>query len=210
MSFINILTSDGYLRTPKIIKAFKKIKRADFVLPKDVINVEVNAPLPIGHGQTISQPATVAFMLELLSPKEGESILDVGTGSGWTTALLAEIVGKKGKVYGLELIDELREFGEINVSKYNFIKHGIADMRIGDGYHGLPELAPFDKILVSAASLNLPEKLLRQLKVGGRLVIPIGEKKETQEIVVIDKIKEGEFTEERYPGYVFVPLVRKF
>lgn len=208
MFLIDSLISEGYLRTPDIIKAFKEIKREDFVLPEDKEAAQINAPLPIGYGQTISQPMTVAFMLELLQPKKGDKVLDVGSGSGWTAALLGEIVGGKGRVYGIEIVEELKEFGEKNVAKYDNIFHGRVSILRTDGYGGLSEAAPFDKILVSAAAENVPNKLLEQLKIGGRLVIPLGRQFETQDIVVIDKAGENEFKERRYPGFIFVPLIK--
>ena len=206
---IDDLIKQGYLKTPNIIKAFKKIKRDDFVLEKDKDNVEMNIPLSIGRGQTISQPLTVAFMIELLQPEPGDKILDVGSGSGWTTALLAELVGEEGRVFSVEVIPDLKMFGEENVSKYNFIKKGIVEYFCADGYKGLPEFAPFDKVLVSAAAEQMPRKLLEQLKEGGKLVIPIGEQYSSQDIVLIKKQGEKGFKEKRFPGFVFVPLVKK-
>ncbi len=193
--------------TFKITRAFKKIKREDFLLPEDKSKAKINAALPIGHGQTISQPATVAFMLELLQPKAGDKILDVGSGSGWTTALLAEIVGKRGKVYGIERILELKNFSEQNMSKYNFIKKGRVIIIHGNGYAGLPEYAPFDKILVSAAAVKTPPQLLAQLKVKGKMVIPIGKQYKNQEIVLYEKTGKNKFKIEHFPGFVFVPLL---
>jgi len=207
MSLIDSLISEGYLRTPGIIKAFKRIKREDFVLPRHKDVSDVNAPLSIGHEQTISQPATVAFMMELLAPEAGDKILDVGSGSGWTSALLAELVGGSGRIYAIELVKELKEFGERNVAKYDFIDRGTIKMFNADGYEGLPEYAPFDKILVSAAAEEVPEKLISQLKTGGRMVVPVGERFSSQDIVAIDKKSQG-FKETRYPGFVFVPLVK--
>jgi len=208
MSLLDELIYEGYLKTPEIITAFRKIKREDFLRDGDEIKAEINAPLSIGHGQTVSQPLTVAFMLELLSPGRRDRILDVGSGSGWTVALLSEIVGAEGRVYGLEIISKLKNFAEANVSKYNFIKKGIAKIFCADGYQGLLKCAPFDKIIVAAAAEEIPDKLLGQLKVGGRLVIPIGRQYESQDMVVIDKTKEDEFKEKRYPGFIFVPLVK--
>ena len=205
---IEELIKDGYLKTPAIIDAFRKIKREDFVLPEDEKYVSVNAPLAIGHGQTISQPLTVAFMLELLGPKAGDNILIVGSGSGWTPALLSHIVGQPGKVYAIEIVPELKKFGEENTAKYNFIKKGIARFFCVNGREGLLEFAPFDKILVSAASEDIPAKLLEQLKVGGRLVIPIGRQYESQDIAAIDKEGKDKFKEKKFPGFVFVPLVK--
>ena len=205
---IEELIKDGYLKTPAIIDAFRKIRREDFVAPQDKKYVDANAPLPIGHGQTISQPLTVAFMLELLRPKEGDNILDVGSGSGWTPALLSHIVGRQGKVYAIEIVPKLKKFGEENAAKYNFIKKGITKFFCADGRKGLLEFAFFDKILVSAASADIPAKLLEQLKVGGRLVIPIGRQYESQDIAAIDKEGKDKFKEKKFPGFVFVPLVK--
>ena len=205
---IEELIKEGYLKTPAIIDAFRKIRREDFILPEDKKYVSVNAPLAIGHGQTISQPLTVAFMLEFLEPRAGDNILDVGSGSGWTPALLSHIVGQPGKVYAIEIVPELKKFGEENTAKYNFIKKGIARFFCVNGREGLLEFAPFDKILVSAASEDIPAKLLEQLKVGGRLVIPVGKQYESQDIAVIDKQGKDKFKEKKFSGFVFVPLVK--
>jgi protein-L-isoaspartate(D-aspartate) O-methyltransferase len=209
MNLLDELIELNYLKTPTIISAFKKIKRQDFVLPGDELKAEINSPLSIGFGQTISQPLTVAFMMEKLNPETGDRILDVGSGSGWTTALLSEIVGETGKVIGLERIKELKLFSEKNLAKYNFIKKGIARVVLGDGWEGLPEEAPFDKIIVSAAAFEIPEALIDQLKINGRLVIPIGFEHETQDIVIITKIDNNKFNEERHHGFIFVPLIKK-
>lgn len=208
MSLIDNLIRDGYLVSPEIISAFKTIKRQDFVRPEDAGRAEIDAPLSIGFDQTISQPATVAFMLEKLRPNTGEKILDVGCGSGWTTAMLAHTVGDAGKVYGVERIKELANFAALNVQKYNFIKKGIVQIFCADGYRGLPEFSPFDKILVSAAAEAAPEDLLKQLKIGGRLVLPIGKKFDSQSIMVTEKISRDEFKTKECPGFIFVPLVK--
>jgi protein-L-isoaspartate(D-aspartate) O-methyltransferase len=214
MSLIDQLISNNYLKTPLIIEAFRKIKRIDF-LPEEIKSLyESDEALPIGEGQTISQPAVVAFMLELLQPKPGDKILDIGSGSGWTSALLAYITSKKnkkGKVFAIEVIEILKEFGEKNVLKYNFIKKGIVKFICGDGTKGLEKEAPFDKILVSAAAQKVPEKLKEQLKIGGRIVIPIKDQKEdffySQSIYLLEKKSQNNFKIKKYPGFVFVPLV---
>jgi protein-L-isoaspartate(D-aspartate) O-methyltransferase len=212
MGLIDSLIADGWLRTPSIINAFRKIKRADFLLasptggPEDLKDLaELNEAFSIGYEQTISQPLVVAFMLELLQPEPGQKILDIGSGSGYTTALLAEIVGLKGKVVGIEIIPELMEFGQNNAAKYGLVEKGIAKFVGADGTKGyLPE-APFDKILVSA-SLNdkIPSEWKKQLKVGGRIVTPIA-----NSIWLFIKKDEENFEEREYPGFVFVPLVAK-
>ena len=172
---IDSLIKDGWLKTPAIIEAFRKIKRVDF-LPKDLEDLaELNEALPIDCGQTISQPLTVAFMLEQLQPQLGDKILDVGAGSGWTTALLAEIVGEKGKVVAIEVVPELAEFGRANVAKYNFIEKGTVEVICADGSKGYEREAPFDKIMVSASvQKRVPKAWKEQLKIEGRIVTPMG------------------------------------
>jgi len=205
MSFlIENLIHQAWLKTDNITRAFQKIKREDF-LPEESKNLaELNEALPIGYEQTISQPSVVAFMLELLQPKSDEKILDIGSGSGWTTSLLAECVKPGGKIIGIERISELKEFGDKNISKYNFIKDGVVETILGDGAIGLKSEAPFDKILASASAEKISEEWKRQLKVGGLIVAPV-----KNSIILIRKNKENEFEETEYPGFVFVPLIEK-
>ncbi len=206
MSLIDQLIQGGYLKTPEIIFAFKKIKREDFIPDNLKYQAEGNYPLSIGYGQTISQPLTVAFMLEKLQPQVGDKILDIGSGSGWTTTLLAEIVGKEGKVFAIERVPELKDFGEQNTKKYNFVSSGRVVFLDGDGRLGLEAEAPFAAILVSAAAREVPPALIKQLKVGGRLVIPVGGYG-SQEIQLITKKENNGVEIEQFPGFVFVPLV---
>ena len=212
MALLDNLIKEGWLRTPRIIKAFQKIKRVDF-LPENLRDLaELNEALPIDYGQTISQPLVVAFMLELLEPKEEEKILDIGSGSGWTSALLGEIVGEKGRVIAIEVVSELKEFGEKNVSKYNFIKKGQVQFIWADGSKGYQKEAPFDKILVSAAIQNkVPQVLKEQLKISGRIVTPIGSSiwLLVKKSALPQGLGRGEFEEIEYPGFAFVPLITK-
>ena len=205
MSLIDSLIKQGWLKTPEIIKSFQKIKRIDF-LPEGMERLaELNEALPIGSGQTISQPLVVAFMIEKLEPKSGDKILDIGAGSGWTTALLAEIVGSKGKVVAIEVIPELMEFGKKNIAKYNFIEQGKVEFICADGSKGYKKEAPFDKILCSAAAQEkIPSAWKEQLKIGGRTVTPMG-----SSIWLLIKKSEREFEEIEFPGFAFVPLVTK-
>ena len=198
------LVSEGYLRTPWIIEAFKKIDRADFVPENLRGEAYGNYPLPLGFGQTISQPLTVAFMLELLQPKPGEKILDVGSGSGWQAALLAFIVGKKGRIVALEIIPELSDMTATNVSKYGFVENGTVCAVLADGSKDFPEEAPFDKIIVAASGESLPEAWKKQLKIGGRIVTPIW-----NSIFVFEKVSENRFEKKEYPGFAFVPLIKE-
>jgi protein-L-isoaspartate(D-aspartate) O-methyltransferase len=229
MALIDNLIEENWLKTPKIIEAFKKIKRVDF-LPEDSKDLaELNEALPIGFGQTISQPLVVAFMLEQLAPREGDKILDIGSGSGWTTALLAEIVGERGKIIAIDIMPELVEFGIKNIEKYNFIKKGTVECICADGskgypdYTSRPELAEgFDKILVSATAQELTSAWKKQLKTGGRVVTPIGSsiwlfiKKAEKEVAEASPhlpphpARQGAVFEGiEYPGFVFVPLITK-
>jgi protein-L-isoaspartate(D-aspartate) O-methyltransferase len=206
MPLIDSLIQEGWLRTPRIIEAFKKIKRIDF-LPEDMKNLaEVNEALPIGYGQTISQPLVVAFMLEQLQPQPGDKVLDIGSGSGWTTALLAEIIKPKGKVIAIEIIPELKEFGEKNTAKYNFVEKGTAEFICTDGSKGYRREALYDKILASASAEKIPLNWKEQLKIGGRIVTPIGN---SIWLFVKNPPAGGrkEFQETEFPGFVFVPLI---
>lgn len=200
----NDLMRDGYLQTIAIIEAFANIDRVEFVLPEMYFEANANIPLPIGYGQTISQPATVATMLELLDPRPGHKILDIGSGSGWTTALLSHIVEKKGKIIALERIKDLCDFGKKNVMKFNFIKRGIAEFYNMDGVKGYPARAPYDRILVSASVKEIPQKLKDQLAIGGKMVIPV-----YNHLNYLEKRGENDFYEEKYPGFSFVPLIDK-
>ena len=196
---VDAMISSGMLRYPLIIDAFRTIDRKYFVPESYIDETYIDAPLPIGNYQTISQPSTVAFMLEKLDPKDGNKVLDIGSGSGWTTALLCYIVGDKGSVTGVERIESLVEQGKNNLSKFRFNSHCHIE-RAGDKL-GIPG-EKFDRILVSASADDTPEELFRQLKIGGILVIPIRES-----IFKFTKISETEIKKEEFYGFVFVPLI---
>ena len=219
MNLIDQLIQEGWLKSPKIIEAFRAVKREDF-LPEDMKNLaELNEALPIGYSQTISQPLVVAFMLELLEPRKGDRILDVGSGSGWTSALLAYIVSGgelneklkmkneklNGKIITIDIVPELVEFGKKNVGKYNLIEKGIVEFICADGSKGYDKEAPFDKILCSAAVQNrVPQEWKDQLKIKGRIVTSIG-----SAIRLLVKNTDKDFEEIEYPGFSFVPLIEK-
>jgi protein-L-isoaspartate(D-aspartate) O-methyltransferase len=187
------------LQTLGVEEAFRAIDRADFVSDDYIVEAYEDYPIPIGHGQTISQPTTVAFMLEKLDPQPSDNVLDVGCGSGWTTALVAHMVGEQGHVYGVELLPELVLFGQHNLKKYSFPHASI--VQAGEKL-GLADQGPFDRILVSAAAEELPDTLVDQLKEGGTMVIPVQDT-----IVRVQKGTNGKIKREEFPGFVFVPLI---
>lgn len=202
--FVSDFIKQGVLKTPRIIEAFEKINRADFVPQELKEKAYINEPLSIGERQTISQPYTVAFMIELLQPKSGDKIFEIGFGSGWQTALLAEIIGESGKVFAVERIRGLFEFGTKNISAYNFIKKGIIRTILGDATMGLKKYAPFDSIVAGASAQEIPEEWLKELKIGGRLVMPV-----RNSVWLYIKKSEKEFEKQEFPGFVFVPLVSR-
>jgi len=197
--FIAYLLDRGVLRSPQIIAAFRAVDRKYFV-PKELeAFIYEDRPLPIGEGQTISQPSTVAFMLELLAPMRGEKILDIGSGSGWTTALLCHIVGEEGSVLGLERVDDLLERGRKNLKKFHFGSH--CRIEKADEILGRPS-EKFDRILVSASAETFPVLLVNQLNIGGVLVIPV-----QNDILKITRIAKEQVKREVYSGFRFVPLI---
>lgn len=201
---VNDLMRNGYLTKDPIINAFSKIHREEFV-PDDLVSQsEADIPLPIGFGQTISQPSTVAFMLELLEPESGQRILDVGSGSGWTTALLSHIVGEKGLVVAMEKLEELCMYGRKNADKFNFVKSGIAEFHCQTARDGFESKAPYDRILVSASVQQIPQAFKQQLKIGGKMVVPVN-----NEIWYVEKKSQDDFAIEKFPGFAFVPFVVK-
>lgn len=200
---VNDLIRNGYLRSDSVIDAFSHVQRIEFIPDDLVSHAEVNIPLPIGHGQTISQPMVVAFMLELLDAQSGQNILDVGSGSGWTTGLLAHIVGENGKVTAMEKIKELCEFGKKNVEKYGFIKKGIVEFYCESAEKGFPKNSPYDRILVSAAVGEIPAEFKKQLNIGGKMVIPV-----INDICYVEKTGDDEFQIEKFSGFEFVPFVK--
>jgi len=201
---IQELKNEGVLKSVETLRAFESIDRADFVPEDQVSFAYENVALTIGYGQTISQPYTVAFMLDLLEAKEGHNILEVGSGSGWQTVMLAHIVGDGGHVYAMEIVPELSVFGKENAAKYrglakrvNFLAQSAED--------GLPKHAPFDRIIAAASIADeIPQAWKNQLKIGGKIVTPI-----KNSVWVITKIDKNIYEEKEHAGFVFVPFVEK-
>ena len=187
------------IKDERVLKAFLKVPRHKFVRPQDIWHAYEDYPLSIGYGQTISQPYMVAIMTELLELKGHERVLEIGTGSGYQAAILAELAKE---VFSIERIPELAQKAEKVLQElgYNNVK-----VIVGDGSKGLPEFAPYDGIIVTAAAPKPPQPLLEQLKDGGRLVIPVGSRK-LQDLLRITRIGD-EFKTENFGPCLFVPLI---
>lgn len=183
-------------------RAIATVARERFVPAHLAAAAYENRPLPIGEGQTISQPFIVALMTELLQPKPNDVVLEVGTGSGYQAAVLAECVAR---VYSIEIVASLaqRARAALDAAGYRNV-----ETRVGDGYIGWPEAAPFDGIVVTAAPDHVPPRLIEQLKPGGRLVIPVGPHRATQELLVIEAGRDGRTLTRRTIAVRFVPLTR--
>lgn len=185
---------------PEILEALRLIPRHEFVPEALRADSYADRPLPIGYGQTISQPLIVALMTHFLEPRPGSVVLEVGTGSGYQAAVLAPLVRE---VHSLEIIpalsesaaDRLRRLGYANVS-----------VQQGDGYHGLPQAAPFDGIIVTAAAGHIPPPLLQQLRPGGRMIIPIGPPLGQQHLTIVERDSEGRVRTRQVMPVRFVPL----
>jgi protein-L-isoaspartate(D-aspartate) O-methyltransferase len=188
------------IHDPRILAAMRWVPRHLFVPSAVAAEAYGDHPLPIGHGQTISQPYIVAFMTDALGLKGGERVLEVGTGSGYQAAVLARLAAE---VYTIEIVEPLGVEARDRLAHLGY--RGV-EVRIGDGYQGWPEAAPFDAIIVTAAAPRVPEPLKDQLKDGGRLVIPVGD--ETQELMVLVR-RGGAFDERRMLPVRFVPMTGK-
>jgi protein-L-isoaspartate(D-aspartate) O-methyltransferase len=187
---------------PSVLQAMRKVPRHLFVSPEYGDDAYGDFPLPISHGQTISQPYIVAYMTEILLPSKNKKVLEIGTGSGYQAAVLAEIADS---VFTIEIVDELAREASSTLKKLGYKNIYV---RSGDGYNGWPEHAPFDIIIVTAAADQIPAPLIDQLADGGRLVIPVGKPGNVQELKLVTK-KKGKVETERLIFVRFVPFKRK-
>ncbi|POR05605.1 protein-L-isoaspartate O-methyltransferase [Alkalispirochaeta sphaeroplastigenens] len=183
------------------LEAFRRVPRHYFVRQEHLQRAYDDRPLPIGHGQTISQPYIVALMTELIEPRRGHRILEIGTGSGYQAAILAEITDQ---VYTIEIVEALAEWGQSNLRKAGYHRVQAAS---GDGYYGWEEKAPFDAIVVTAAAASIPPPLLAQLAPGGRMIIPVGSPFRTQVLTLVHR-RDDTFQTEQILPVRFVPFVR--
>ncbi len=183
-----------------VIAAMLKVERHRFVPALLRLQAYLNRPLPIGYGQTISQPFIVALMTDLMNIKPGDKVLEIGTGSGYQAAILAELARS---VYTIEIIEPL---GTQAAERLKSLGYRNVTTRVGDGYYGWPEAAPFDAIMVTAAASHVPPPLIKQLKPGGRMVIPLGTQFMTQYLMLVEKKPDGSVTTRQILPVRFVPL----
>jgi protein-L-isoaspartate(D-aspartate) O-methyltransferase len=183
-----------------VLQALNEVRRHEFVPPAARDEAYGNHPLPIGHGQTISQPYIVALMTDLVDPEPSDIVLEIGTGSGYQAAVLARLVDT---VYSIEIVEPLAESAAKRLERLGY--DNIVT-RLGDGYFGWEEQAPFDAIVVTAAASHVPPPLIRQLKPGGRMVIPVGGRFTVQYLLLIEKSPEGEVVTRQISAVRFVPL----
>ena len=184
----------------QVLDAMGTVERHRFVPAGNRRHAYDNRPLPIGYGQTISQPYIVALMTELVEPDDDDVVLEIGTGSGYQAAMLSGLVGQ---VYTIEIIPELASQARDRLERLGY---GNVTTRLGDGYYGWEDAGPFDSIVVTAAANHVPPPLIRQLKRGGRMVIPVGGRFVTQLLLLIEKTEEGELVTRQISMVRFVPL----
>lgn len=183
-----------------VILTLATVERHEFVPDNQQFHAYENRPLPIGHGQTISQPYIVALMTELIEPEPDDVVLEIGTGSGYQAAILATLVSQ---VYSIEIIEALADDAKTRLARLDY---GNVSTRLADGYYGWEEHAPFDAIVVTAAASHVPPPLIAQLKAGGRIVIPVGGRFATQQLLLLEKTGDGEIISRQIAAVRFVPL----
>lgn len=202
------LSESGYIKTEKVRKAMEAVPREEFIPESNRPYAYVDRPLPIGEGQTISAPHMVSMICEVLKLEEGMKVLEIGSGYGYNAAVVAQIIGKKGHLYSVERIKSLAE-----TAKKNLKRTGLGDnitVIIGDGTKGYKEEAPFDRIYGTASAPSVPEPLKEQLKIGGIMLIPVGEQHYFQDLIYIKRESDDKFERRSIGGVAFVPMIGKY
>lgn len=191
------------VRDERVLAAMRRVPRHEFVPDVSIRAAYSDGPLPIGHGQTISQPYIVAYMTEMLKPEKDHVVLEIGTGSGYQAAILAAIVKQ---VYTIEIVSAL---AQESAERLKRLEYKNVEVKTGDGYHGWAEHGPFDAIVVTAAASHIPPPLIEQLKPGGRMAIPVGPPFQVQQLLLIEKREDGSVVQRSEMPVRFVPLTRQ-
>ena len=204
-NLIDYLKGRGFLKSIVLERALRDVYREDFIDLNNQKQAYLDESLGIGFEENISQPSLVVFMLEKLNIQTGDKILEIGTGSGWQTALLANLVGSMGKVFSMEIAAELVDKANINLSKY---KYDNIEIIKGDGSRGFSLNAPYDKIIIACAVKDdVSKDLLKQLRLGGSLTTLVG--KGTQDLLLITRVGKEKYKTETYPSFAFTSFIRK-
>ncbi|MBP2046851.1 protein-L-isoaspartate O-methyltransferase [Methanobacterium aggregans] len=202
------LLNQGYIRTDKVKKAMMKVPREEFIPPENRSYAYADQPLPIGRGQTLSAPHMVAIICEKLNLKRGMKVMEIGTGFGYNAAVVAELLGSEGHLFTVERLESLAESARDNLERTGYSSN--VTVISGDGTRGYPEEAPYDRIYATASAPEIPEPLKEQLKIGGRLIAPVGSDDYFQELLCLERISHDEFKTRKLGGVVFVPMIGEY
>ena len=202
---VSNLSDRGYINSEIVKDAMIKVPREEFMTPETKSYAYLDRPIPLKNGQTISAPHMVAIICEKLGLQKGMKVLEIGTGFGYNAAVVAEIIGPEGHVYTIERIENLKNTAEQNLNRTGYSKN--VTVILGDGTNGYNEQAPYDRIYATASAPKIPEPLKKQLKIGGRLMTPIGRDTSVQELLCLTRINENDYKSHNLGGVVFVPMI---
>jgi protein-L-isoaspartate(D-aspartate) O-methyltransferase len=205
---VSTLSDMGYIKTDQVKDAMIKVPREEFMTPETKHYAYLDRPIPLQDGQTISAPHMVAIICEKLALERGMKVLEIGTGFGYNAAVVAEIIGDEGHVYTIERIENLKNIAERNLKRTGYSEN--VTVILGDGTNGYEEKSPFDRIYATASAPKVPEPLKQQLKIGGRLLTPIGRDTSVQELLCLMRINEKDYKSYNLGGVVFVPMIGKY
>ncbi len=202
---VSKLVNNGYIKTERVRHAMIKVPREEFMTSETKNYAYIDRPIPLKEGQTISAPHMVAIICERLGLERGMKVLEIGTGFGYNAAVVAEILGPDGHVYTIERIENLKNIAEQNLRRTDYSKN--VTVILGDGTKGYGEEAPYDRIYATASAPKVPEPLKQQLKIGGRLLTPIGRDTSVQELLCMMRVDKNEYKSYNLGGVVFVPMI---
>ena len=202
---VSKLLDMGYIQTDLVKDAMIKVPREEFMTHETKNYAYLDRPIPLQEGQTISAPHMVAIICERLALEKGMKVLEIGTGFGYNAAVVAEILGPEGHVYTIERIENLKNIADQNLERTGYSKN--VTVILGDGTKGYSEQAPYDRIYATASAPKIPEPLKQQLKIGGRLLTPIGRDTSVQELLCLKRVDENDYTSYNLGGVVFVPMI---
>ena len=202
---VSDLSARGYIKTDIVKNAMIKVPREEFMTPETKNYAYLDRPVPLKNGQTISAPHMVAIICEELALKKGMKVLEIGTGFGYNAAVLAEILGPKGQVFTIERIENLKDIAEQNLQRTGYSRN--VTVILGDGTKGYKEKSPYDRIYATASAPEVPGPLKNQLKVGGRLLTPVGRNPSVQELLCFKRVSENDYRSYNLGGVVFVPMI---